>query len=309
MNEARSRISVFTNPDDGRPRAGWRLLLQLFVLIILLTFWQVALQGWPGEGHLLYLVYGGFITLSVWIAAHLFDRRKLKEYGLKITPQWIRECFFGVLIGFAAMSLLFAIYWSAGWAVFNGWGWERTHNHSYILMITGYLVMMMAVGFYEELLFRGYQTKNLAEAIQVGRFDYNKAAFAAVFITSVFFGVMHYWNPNASLISTFNITVAGIMLGLPYILTNSLALPIGLHFSWNFFQGGVFGFPVSGNPPRESVIQVVVEGPELLTGGRFGPEGGIVGGFAILVLTVVILAYYRQLPAPKATAAFTQPPE
>lgn len=309
MNEPRRTWSVFTNPEDGRPRAGWRLLLHLFVLMLLLSFWQLALQGWPGHGNLLYLVYGGFITLSVWIAAQLFDRRKFKEYGLKLSPQWYRDCLFGIVLGLVSMSILFFVYWSAGWAEFNGWGWERAHNRDYFWVIGGYFVMMIAVGFYEELVFRGYQTKNLAEALMVGKIDNNKAAFIAVAVTSVFFGVMHYSNPNATVVSTINISIAGIMLGLPYILTNSLALPIGLHFSWNFFQGGVFGFPVSGNPPRESLIQIVIDGPQLITGGSFGPEGGVTGAIMIIILIIVVLYYYRQMPMPKASPEFTAPPE
>ncbi len=309
MGDIESRWSVFVNPGDGRPRAGWRLALQVFVLILLLTFWQVALSGWPGSGHLLYIVYGGIITLSVWIAASLFDRRKLSEYGLSLSASWGRDFLFGTILGLAAMLALFLIYLGTGWAEFNGWGWERSQNNHYLITLSGYFLMMLAVGFYEELLFRGYQTKNLAEGLRTGSIDNSTAAFSAVMITAIFFGLMHAWNPYATWISTFNIALAGVLLGLPYILTNSLALPIGLHFSWNFFQGGLFGFPVSGNPPRESVIQLIIEGPEWITGDRFGPEGGITGSLMIILLIFVVLYYYRQLPAPEASPTFTQPPE
>lgn len=53
-------------------------------------------------------------------------------------------------------------------------------------------------------------------------------------------------NPNSSLASTLSITLAGIMLGLGYVLSGDLAIPTGIHISWNFAQGGLFGFSVSG---------------------------------------------------------------
>jgi hypothetical protein len=108
---------------------------------------------------------------------------------------------------------------------------------------------------------------------------------AAVLLSSIVFGVMHALNPNAGILSTLNITLAGAMLAFPFVITGRLALSIGLHIGWNFFQGGIFGFPVSGVRARNSLAQIDQAGPAWLTGGSFGPEAGLLG---LAGLTIII---------------------
>ena len=95
--------------------------------------------------------------------------------------------------------------------------------------------------------------------------------------------------------STLNIALAGIFLGLGLIWTNELAIPIGLHISWNLVQGNVFGFPVSGTTTvGATVIQIEQSGPIWLTGGAFGPEAGVLGIAAMLLGMLLIWLYLRR---------------
>jgi membrane protease YdiL (CAAX protease family) len=97
----------------------------------------------------------------------------------------------------------------------------------------------------------------------------------AVVISSLVFSAAHYGNPGFNVLAVIGLILSGAFLAYSYIATRSLWLPIGIHVGWNFFEGCVFGFPVSGtNAPR--LILHSSEGPALWTGGIFGPEAGLV---------------------------------
>ena len=125
----------------------------------------------------------------------------------------------------------------------------------------------------EELLFRGILFRWIEEF---------GGSWAALLLTSAFFGLAHYWNPNASPIAAFAIAVeAGIPLGGVYMLTRSLWAPIGLHAAWNFTQGEIFDVPVSGIDSH-GFVEMKLSGPELLSGGQFGLEASII---AVVIAT------------------------
>ena len=88
--------------------------------------------------------------------------------------------------------------------------------------------------------------------------------------------------------------MGGIFLGMGYVLTGSLAIPIGTHITWNFFQGNVFGFPVSGTTFFPVTFAAIEQsGPDAWTGGSFGPEGGLMGLLAILLGILAVAVWVR----------------
>jgi uncharacterized protein len=115
----------------------------------------------------------------------------------------------------------------------------------------------------------------------------------ATVLSSVVFGFAHANNDGASTISTINVALAGVMLALGLLWTAELALPIGLHLSWNFCQGNLFGFPVSGNHVEPRIIAVRQLGEPWLTGGEFGPEAGVVGVVAMMIGVGLMAAWVR----------------
>ena len=107
----------------------------------------------------------------------------------------------------------------------------------------------------------------------------------------LFFGLAHLANPHVTFFSFVNIVLAGVWLSVAFLKTRSLALPFGMHFAWNFLQSNVFSFPVSGIDFSNLQLGVLTQsGPEWLTGGSFGPEGGALA--TLMVLSGTALIYY-----------------
>ena len=83
------------------------------------------------------------------------------------------------------------------------------------------------------------------------------------------------------------------MFGLGYVLTGELAIPIGLHIAWNFLLGSMFGLPVSGIP-APALFLVVQRGPDMWTGGAYGPEGGLLGTLVFTFGSVCIFVWLHR---------------
>ena len=120
---------------------------------------------------------------------------------------------------------------------------------------------------------RGYILKNLCES-------FNK--YIALIFSSMVFMLMHIGNPNISVLSVINLFLAGIFLGIYCIHKNNLWFPIGAHFTWNYFQGPIFGFEVSGNKVKSLFNQNLI-GSDIITGGEFGFEGSILLTFLMII--------------------------
>lgn len=289
--------SLFVSPD-GRIRAGWRLLMQLVLALLLYIPLSLIASQFGGQ-NMQIIAFGMAVTLSVWIAGLAFDKRPIKDFGLRVDAQWWRDCLTGFLMATLVMSLIVLFQWLMGWIEFTGFGWNRSSQRNFVALLGGYVLTMAVVGFYEELWSRGYQLRNLTEGFYNGE-NRNAAGIIAIVISSLAFGFLHIGNPNVTLLGIVVIFLAGAMLALPYVVTGQLGLSVGLHFAWNVIQGALYGLPVSGIRFRQSVLQLEVTGPEIWTGGRFGPEGGILGVIGVLLLIAMTWALLRYKKYPIA---------
>ena len=290
------------NADEDRPRAPWRLLgaTLLFVgvtlVAVLVAFVAgVGLSGTAvGSGSLGtavgLLLPGVIIVVAVALAGWLLDRRRFRDFGLRLDRAWWRDLGFGLALGALLMTLVFAAEYALGWVRVTGY--VVADDGAFASQFALGVVLFLAVGFYEELMARGYLLKNVAEGLDgyVGRVG---ATAVAVLVSSAIFGALHAGNPNATLLSTLNIGLAGVMLAAGYVMTGELAIPIGLHITWNAFQGLVYGFPVSGNDFGAALVGIEQGGPTLITGGQFGPEAGLVGLAAMALGTLLTVAWAR----------------
>jgi len=233
------------------------------------------------------------ISAGVAIAGWLLDRRRFVDFGFHLGRAWWIDFSFGLALGGLLMAGIFAAEMALGWVTVTD-VWHTTGSLAFPVAILLPLIAFLFVGYYEELLVRGYLLRNLAEGLGFGPISSRWALFLAWVLTSALFGIFHAGNPNASFVSSANIGLAGLFLGLGILLTGELAIPIGLHIAWNFFQGNIFGFPVSGTRVSDATVFAIQQnGPEQWTGGAFGPEAGLIGLIAIAIGCVLTLLWVR----------------
>lgn len=264
----------FLNPQDDRLRTGWRLLIHLaiFGAFELCLALPLAMGIWLGKWDLtLSLVVGQTAamfstTLSVILARRFLDKRTFSSLGLAWDVKAGQDLALGFLIAALMMTLVFGIEFIAGWARPEDISWHSKSLGLVLLEMLGWLGLFLSIGWSEELLSRGYQLVNLKESLGNWR---------AALITSLFFAALHAFNPGAHLNSFLGLTLSGMLFAFCAFRSGRLWLPIGLHVGWNFFEGSVFGFPVSGLEVP-GLVKQAQNGPEVFTGGNFGPEAGLV---------------------------------
>ncbi|MFC7028845.1 CPBP family intramembrane glutamic endopeptidase [Halomicroarcula sp. GCM10025710] len=159
-----------------------------------------------------------------------------------------------------AQTVAVGVALSAGWVVVTDT--VVAGSEGLILGLVGALVLFTVVGFYEELVARGFILKNVAEGF--ARYGTAPAVIAAVIISSVVFGIVHLANAGASLVSVVVIAVIAITVAASYVLTGRLGLAIGFHTSWNIAMGVLFGQPVSGIELPAHILALEVTGPTRL---------------------------------------------
>jgi len=265
--------NIFISSNEPRLRAGWRLLLQTLLMVILAVILQSVLsmaiiRGGSGNNDLFIsqiLELTIFVT-SIYIARRFLDKRSFVSLGLQINKQAFTDIFSGIAITFVMMGSIYFAETAAGWLTFESFAWQNESVSNVLTGVLTFLAVFIFVGWNEELLSRGYHLQTLASGTNL---------FWGVIISSSLFGLGHLGNPNATWVSAAGIFFAGIFLAYGYLRTGQLWLSIGLHIGWNFFEGVVFGFPVSGLDIYR-LIHHQIQGPEIWTGGAFGPEAGLI---------------------------------
>jgi uncharacterized protein len=224
----------------------------------------------------------------VTIFTLLLDRRGLGPLGWAPSRQNLVDLLFGCFLGAALITTVVAVEWAAGWLTL-----DPQRGAAPAGAITRAFVLFVVAATAEEVVFRSYLLRNLADALNHRRIGPRRALLWGTVVSSVLFGVVHAGNPNVNVPSLLNIVLAGVFLSAGYLLTGRLGLAVGLHIFWNLFQSTVFGLPVSGISLHTSVLTFRQHGPTLWTGGDFGIEGGLLGFVALLVGTAASVAWVR----------------
>jgi len=203
------------------------------------------------------------------VYVRLVERRPVGELRAAAAP---RELGAGFLLGTGLFALTIGAIGLAG-------GYHVTEVRGLSVALPTVL-LFLAAAVSEEIIVRGVVFRIIEEWL---------GTWIALAVSSLLFGLAHAANPHATVLSGLAIALeAGILLAAAFVLTRRLWLPIGLHFGWNFAQGGIFGVAVSGIP-FDGILKSNLSGPAILSGGAFGAEASIVAVVICLAAGVGLL--------------------
>ena len=220
-----------------------------------------------------------FISLLVFFRVKVIEKRSFSSIGFN-KNNWLKKYSLGFLIGLAMMSIIVLILFPFGYITVE----KNPIQPVGISAIASVLVILFGwiiQGATEEIVTRGWLLNVLSTKYNIG---------VGLLISSTLFGLMHLTNPNVNYIAVINIILVGLFYGLYVIKTNDFWAVCGMHSAWNFAQGNIFGFKVSGlDVSVGSLIDLNLVGSDFVTGGIFGPEAGITATFILLASIGILL--------------------
>ncbi|MCX2573928.1 CPBP family intramembrane glutamic endopeptidase [Pedobacter sandarakinus] len=221
-----------------------------------------------------YILIFQFVSLiSTVITMLIFLKREqlnILDIGLKL--EYHKSILQGFIFGALPVILVLLILYFSGKI-------DMSSAQFTPLNFSSYFFIFIVGSLNEELLTRGYVLRYLM---------LNKNKYSALILSSILFAVFHVANDNLSIIPFLNIFLSGLFLGIFYIYFKNLWFSISAHFAWNFFQGPILGSPVSGLK-TESIFKQTLNGPDYITGGKFGFEASII--CTLLLLVFIYLLY------------------
>ena len=231
-------------------------VVQIAGYTIALAFGIYAIGGWRQQSR------------EVWAGLGIaVDRGTLADVGI------------GVLIAGAAMVAIFVVARLTG-------GVTAQPGMPDFATDAGIGLFLAISGLIDEVTMRGMLVSGLTRLLG-GR------SVAAVLIAAVLFGATHMFFAGASPLSVLSNSLGGVAYGLAFVLTGRIWLGLGLHFAWNFVQGPILGFIVSGHALGQGLFRIADNGPDWLTGGEYGPEGGVVGLAMRFMVIAAVVAWGR----------------
>jgi len=283
-------MNVFINPAEDRLRLLWRLVS--FIMLNLVIGLPIALAGeyFEADTQTTHTLRGTGIIIAIFISAIYIDKRSFKSLGIEFNPHALKEIGIGISAAALPFTGIFIISLAFGWIEVVQFGIYRS---TFLWPFLLFLLQMVMIGVWEELAYRSYFILNFTEGFKSKYITWQNTLVGTIILTSALFAFAHLNNPNASWASTLNTFLAGLVLAFPFVVTGRLGLSIGAHFGWNFFQGGIFGFPVSGMAFNSTLVNIRETGPDVWTGGVYGPEGGLLGITGLILMLLLMVLYFR----------------
>ena len=253
---------------------GTSILMFLGVFLFLI---QKMSETEIPEGNLLLFIWERLLMLVSYLSAAVlvlrWRRLPLSLLGLSLKGRWK-----DLLAGLGVAVLLYVV--SFGLSLLTGTV-EVAGVQLVPSALLGTLLLFLLVAVTEEVMLRGFVLGRMLAG--------GMNRFVALFLSSALFSAMHLFNPNFALLPFVNILLAGCLLGASFLYTRNLCFPIALHWFWNWMQGPVLGYEVSGMNSGESLLTLRLTGSDLLTGGSFGFEGSLLCTVLLVVGTLAII--------------------
>lgn len=282
--------------NESGLRSGWKILIfgLLFAFLIILFGLIVGRKASEGGFYelLQWLPVLAAAIVAGWVLLEAVDRRPRGALGFSWTRSSIREIGIGLAIGVLSLGVVALAFILAGWVSYQP---QSGTAGEYLSTLVWGLSFFLVAAATEEAIFRGYPFQALVQGI---------GAVPATLLASLAFALAHLRNPNIDPLAFLNIFLAGVMLSAAYLRTRSLWFATAVHLGWNWSMASLFDLPVSGRlEPDTPLYEPVITGPEWMTGGAFGPEGGIGGSIALLIAAIAVIYLPGLGPAPENTAA------
>ena len=225
---------------------------------------------------LYYELFSFVIILFLYIFwVKVIEKNALSSLGF-VKRNWLKYLGWGIMFSLVQMGVIALIYQIGGIGSFE----LNELSLEPILFILGLFPFWLLQGGTEEVATRGWLLTRIAARTNLP---------LAIAISSSLFGILHMGNAGVTFLSVLNIILDGVLAGLLFIYTDSIWLVVAQHGTWNYVQGNLLGFQVSGTGADASIFSFTMgSGPDWLTGGTFGAEGSIITTLVLLVSLVIV---------------------
>jgi len=293
---------IFINPQRHILRSGWRVTIFFFLWLSFLFVLGRAARLVMTGGDLtqdpsrvvgplglifqsLLLIIAPLIATVVCLRA--FDGRPWRCIGYQLHAGWWRDYLVGTGVAAVMITAVVGIEWIAGALSLN---WSSAPAGELFSGLVVSFVFFNTASAFEELSFRGYPLQTLLQDVHPAW---------AVIITSMLFSLAHSVNPHASILGLLNTVLAGIWLAVAYLKTRSLWLCTSLHWAWNWTMNAIYGLNVSGleGMVKNPLVGARQTGSDWLTGGSYGPEGGLLVTAVVSLGTLILWRAHWRAPA------------
>ena len=216
-----------------------------------------------------------FILLLFIFWVKVIEKNSLSSLGF-VKKNWLKYLGWGILLSLLQMGVIALVYQVGGIGTFE----LNELSLEPILFILGLFPFWLLQGGTEEVATRGWLLTRIAARTNLS---------LAIAISSSLFGILHLGNAGVTVLSVLNIVLDGVLAALLFIYTDSIWLVVAQHGTWNYVQGNLLGFQVSGTGADASIFSFTMgSGPDWLTGGEFGAEGSIITTLVLLLSVVIV---------------------